>query len=90
LRLRSAKGGKAGFCWRLDGQKNFPPEQSVSFDVPPSDEWQEFKTEIPAKGQTIHLRVLLPDGSTDVQQIGLSSIKQKATKQWVFDSAASQ
>ncbi|MEK6233314.1 MAG: sulfatase-like hydrolase/transferase, partial [Planctomycetales bacterium] len=72
LMIRSLAGGPAGFAWRLAGQKDFPPEQVASFKISGSEEWQEINTVIPASGEIIHLRLLLPNGPTDVQRIVLS------------------
>ncbi len=83
--IRSTNGGRVGFAWRLDGQKDFPSKQVVASVVPASGDWQEVRAELPAKGQIIHLRVLIPGGTTDIGRISLSGKNSNATKQWVFD-----
>ena len=85
IRVRSTRGGRAGFAWRLDGQKDFPPEQVVSLDLPAAEDWQEIGAELPAQGQIIHLRILLPNGTTEIGRISLSGKNGSPTKQWSFD-----
>ncbi len=84
LELRSTTGGAAGFAWRTEGQRDFPPGQAVSLRIPASDQWQDVKAEIPAEGRIIHVRVLLPDGESSIRRIGLTSTKGKAAKAWRF------
>jgi uncharacterized sulfatase len=84
IHLRSDRGGKAGFAWRLEGQKDFPSDQVVPFDVRASEDWQEMKIDLPAKGMLIHLRVLLPEGVTSIRRIRLDSADGKRTQQWNF------
>lgn len=85
VRIRNTNGGRVGFAWRLDGQRDFLPAQVVLGDVPASGDWQEVRLELPAKGRIIHLRVLLPDGTTEIGRIRLSSQTSSATQQWSFD-----
>ncbi|MCB1062717.1 MAG: sulfatase-like hydrolase/transferase [Verrucomicrobiae bacterium] len=84
VRLRSPQGGAAGFAWRLDGQKDFSKEQTVIFEAKASEEWQEIETPIPAEGQVIHLRLLLPSGTTSIKRITLQSSNGKPGKFWDF------
>ncbi len=86
LGIRSPTGEKAGLAWRLDGQKDFLPEQAVSVDLPASPGWQEVTAAITARGQIIHLRLLLPDGETDIRRIELKTPKGDAVMQWDFES----
>jgi uncharacterized sulfatase len=70
--IRTQAGGKAGIQWRTDVQKDFPKEQVVEVDVAGSDDWQEVKLEVPAKGKIIHIRVRLPAGRSEVRDITLT------------------
>ena len=84
--VRSEKGGKIGISWRLDGQKDFTPEQTVKQDLAASPEFQNVTVNIPAKGSIIHLRLMLPDGTTDLRRLELKDANGKQTKQWSFEA----
>ncbi len=85
VRLKSAKGGKAGFAWREPGQQKFPPDQKVAFDCRPSEELQEYHAALSAKNIIIHVRLILPAGSTDVASIELQNTQGKTLKAWRFN-----
>jgi hypothetical protein len=84
VELRSTGGGTAGFALRIEGQRDFPPAQTVSVRVAASDEWQEVEADLAAEARIIHLRVLLPEGESSIRRIGLASAKGEATKTWRF------
>ena len=84
LTIRTSQTGAAGFAWRLTNQKDFPPTQTVTFDLPGSDDYQHFTTEIPAEGEMIHVRLHLPMGQTDIQRIRIAGQKSRAARQWDF------
>jgi len=86
ISIRSNFGGKARIAWRLQGQHDFPPGQIVSLDLPASPDWQEVNAELPAQGQIIHVRVLLPEGQSDIRRIELESSKANDAKKWSFES----
>lgn len=86
IRLRSAGGGPAGLSWRLEGQKDFLPRQSIAFPVPAAPDWQELQTEIPATGRIIHLRFFLPPGETAIQRIEIKSGDGSSGQAWNFAS----
>lgn len=71
--LRSEQGGQLGVAWRLDGQKDFPPGQTVRETIGGSLDFQTVTLRLPAEGKIIHLRLLLPDGTTDLRRIELKS-----------------
>ena len=71
--LRSELGGQLGVAWRLDGQKDFPPEQSVRETIGGSPEFQTVTLRLPAEGKIIHLRLLSPDGTTELRRIEFKS-----------------
>ncbi len=77
-------GGQAGFAWRLEGQKDFPPAQVVSVEVPGSPQWQSLSAELPARGRIIHLRVLLPRGECKLRRVALASTKDQSAERWSF------
>lgn len=82
--IRNEQGGPAGFAWRLDGQKDFTAEQTVVFEVKGSSNWQEHKVELPATGSIIHLRVLLPGGTSDVRHLELKPAHGGPAMKWAF------
>jgi hypothetical protein len=89
LELQSTTGGAAGFAWRTQGQRDFPPGQSVSIRIAASDQWQEIRAELPAQGPIIHLRVLLPEGESSIRHIGLVGAKGGAARSWHFSQRPS-
>jgi uncharacterized sulfatase len=84
--VRSEKGGKISISWRLEGQKDFTPEQTVKQDLGASPEFQNVTVNIPAKGSIIHLRLMLPDGTTDLRRLELKDANGKQTKQWSIET----
>jgi len=84
LGLRSTTDGVAGFAWRTQGQRDFPPDQTVSIQIVASDQWQDIKAELPAQSRIIHIRVLLPDGESSIRHIGLTSAEGGGAKTWQF------
>ncbi|QOV91174.1 sulfatase family protein [Humisphaera borealis] len=88
LLARAKRGGASNVTWRLNGQKDFLPEQSASFDWPAGDQWREVKVELPASGKLIHLRIT-PD--KDASGLEIRSIelvgKDGARKIWSFGPA---
>ena len=89
LELRSTTGGSAGFAWRTEGQRGFPPGQSVSIEIAASDQWQDVEADLPAQGRIIHIRVLLPEGESSVRRVELASAKGQAAKTWQFSEKQS-
>jgi uncharacterized sulfatase len=90
LELRSTTGGSAGFAWRIQGQRDFPPDQRVSLEIVATDDLQAIKAEVPAQGQIVHVRVLLPDGESSIRRIGLTGAKGEAAKTWHFSKTQLQ
>jgi hypothetical protein len=84
--IRTMRGGKLGLSWRLEGQKDFPPAQSVLQEVGASVDFQEVTLQVPAEGSMIHIRLHLPDGPTDLRRVTLQAAKGKPAKQWSFNS----
>lgn len=56
LRLRAKTGGQSTVTWRTK-TAGFTPEQTVTFDWPAGDSFQEVKCELPEKNRIIHLRI---------------------------------
>jgi hypothetical protein len=69
--LRAEKGGKVGIEWRLDGQKDFTPAQSAHQDIATSREFQDISMPIPADDNIIHLRLVLPEGVSELRRLEL-------------------
>ena len=84
--IRSEKGGKLGIEWRLNGQKQFVAEQTVFQDIKASTEFQKITFKVPAKGSVIHIRLLLPDGTSDLRRLEIKGVGSKPAKQWNFES----
>lgn len=70
--LKANTAGAVGVAWRADGQKDFPRDQVARVALEPSEDWQEVRVEVPARGRTIHLRLHLPPGRSEVRDVILS------------------
>jgi uncharacterized sulfatase len=75
--LRSTGGGEVGTAWRLNGQKDFLPQQTVKKKISGSGEFQRVSLEIPAEGKIIHLRILVPQGESAIQMIEIQGDKDR-------------
>ena len=84
VRLRSERGGEVGVAWREMGQKDFVKEQVVLEEVT-KGESREKRLAIPASKQVIHIRLLLPAGTTDIESVRFEDATGKALKMWRFD-----
>lgn len=89
LSARSADGaaGKGRIQWRIVGQEEFPESaQSVSFELPAGDTWQNVKVEVPVNGRSQLVRLHLPGGKPlEIQSIRWKSPDQKPVE-WDFRS----
>jgi hypothetical protein len=67
LRARGA-GGPARVQWRTRDQDTFPASgQSVAFELPGGDRWQETAVTLPVTGSLLHLRLYLPAQNRPVE-----------------------
>jgi hypothetical protein len=84
--VRSEQGGKLGIEWRLNGQPDFSAAQSTHQELPASAEFQAISIPVPAAGTLIHLRLVLPAGTSDLRRFELKSNSGKQSRQWSFDT----
>lgn len=84
IRLKASTPGQAGIAWREKGQKDFSPEQKVSFQCTQSEELETYTVPLPAEGSLIHLRILLPKGETEIASVEIKGPQDKALKTWGF------
>jgi uncharacterized sulfatase len=77
LTVKANKSGSAGFAWRMNGDKDFLPANAVHFDVAESKDWKTHEVKLPADGTLIHLRLMLPSGSTQIQSLELKNPQGK-------------
>ena len=82
--LKSENGGGCSIAWRLDGQKDFPPSQNTSFEIPGKKNWQNFQVKLPDSENIIHLRVILPGGSNAVRRISIEGTTKASSREWSF------
>ncbi len=73
LSVKSSTAGGASFAWRTAEQKDFLPENKATFAVTDSQDWQAHEVPLAAKGTIIHLRLHLPDGTTQLRDIQFKS-----------------
>lgn len=68
LRVRSPKGGKGKFAWKLAEQEQFPREgQSVEFSLPAGNKWTDIQLTLPVKGKVSLLRLYVPANVSPVE-----------------------
>ncbi len=86
IRIRPSEDGKVGVAWRLDGQKDFKSVQSAAVTVKASDDWQDIEVPVDVTERVIHVRILLPGGSSEIGRIQLMSSDGQGSKVWTFSS----
>jgi uncharacterized sulfatase len=69
IKIRTEQAGPVGIAWRSEGQPDFVPGQVVKTTAKASPDWQTVVLDIPAKGKTIHLRLLLPNHPVTVSTV---------------------
>lgn len=84
--VRAEKGGKLGIEWRLDGQKDFTPVQTALQEITASSEFQDVTVAVPAEGSIVHIRLLLPAGTTDLRRLELKAVSGEQVKRWTFEA----
>ncbi len=72
LKIKNNVGGPASIAWRVEGEKDFEPKNRTAFVVGASDDWQTHEVNIQAKAKIIHLRIHLPIGVTQIEDIQLN------------------
>ena len=82
--IRTELGGKIGIAWRLEGQDDFPPGQMILQDIKGSAEFQDVALKIPAKGTIIHIRLMLPKGTSDLRRLEIKTTNGDHSKVWSF------
>ena len=80
ITLKSEVGGPVGVAWRMDGDKDFLPENKASSKIGGSDQWQTVEIPISASGRLIHLRVMLPEGDSAVSAVDVVPEGEKPVK----------
>jgi len=85
--VRAEKGGKLGIAWRLDGQKDFVAEQTILQDLPASPEFHNVKFNVSAKEAIVHIRLIPPEGASDLRRLDVHALAGKLAKQWNFEAA---
>jgi arylsulfatase A-like enzyme len=83
LRLRATAGGSGEFSWRTTEQKDFTPDQKMSFKFEGKPDWQTVKVALPAKGTVIHVRLSF-SGNTqpNIAVIDMQGTSSKALSNW--------
>ena len=87
LRARSvsSNGSTGRIQWRIAGQDEFPQNgQSVPFELPAGEDWQEIKVTVPLKGTSHLVRIHVPDAKAlEIQSIRWSANGQRGVA-WDF------
>lgn len=85
IRFRSTATGRGGIAWRERGQKDFPSGQTVRFDIENTSSQQVYRVAIPAHAPIIHLRLLLPNGVSEIASIKFENKDGDIVNNWTFD-----
>ena len=89
LRARSEKAGEGKVHWKTKDQAEFAEgNQSVNYKLAASKDWQEVKVSLPTEGTLGVLRLYLPGGSIEVEEIGFLDKDSKTIKRWMFGEKA--
>ncbi len=68
LVARSESGGPGRVHWKTNGQEDFPETgQSVNYELPAGESWQEVTVNLPIQGQPQIVRLYLPADKSAVQ-----------------------
>ncbi|HCN27213.1 MAG TPA: aryl-sulfate sulfohydrolase [Verrucomicrobiales bacterium] len=73
ITLKTTATGQAALAWRLDGDKDFLPANRLPFPLQSTPDWQTHRLQIPTTGRVIHVRVHLPAGGAEFQEIELKA-----------------
>lgn len=84
LAVKSETEGRVGIAWRLDSQKDFPAAQITHQKVSRSTDVQDLRISIPSTGPIIHVRLLLPNGKTELRHFEVQSNNKERGKRWIF------
>ena len=88
LRARSAVGGQGRLHWRTAGQATYEEGiQSVDYELPAGEAWQDIKVNIPVNGKLVAFRLYLPAEKEPVEIESLALESQasgQATASWNF------
>ena len=84
IQLVTKTGGEVGVAWRLEGQDDFPREQKATTTVEGDDGAQWVELEVGGEGTIIHLRVMLPEGASEVASIRAVGGNDHAVRNWIF------
>jgi len=64
-----APPGTGSVSWRVEGDKDFLPENRVPFTIEDSSDWQVHEFVLPASEPVIHLRVQAPPGEASFRKL---------------------
>jgi arylsulfatase A-like enzyme len=70
-----AASGTGSVSWRVEGDKDFLPENQVSFTIEDSSDWQVHEFVLPAAAPVIHLRVQAPPGEASFRKLQFRGAK---------------
>ncbi len=88
LRARSAAGGPGRVQWVVQGKEDFnAPGQTVPFDLPAGEKWQDITVTVPVNGPLRIVRLYLP---ADRSPVEIASIRWldaagKPVREWTFE-----
>ena len=91
IRIRVPRGGKLGCSWRETGNRDFPPGQSVTLEVPASEQIVKRTIKLPTRNRIIHVRLLMPTSGAVLESVEFQDAEGNALQSWDFrnDSTSS-
>lgn len=69
VQLRNKNGGQVKIAWRREGESDFNDASIVATDVSTTMRFQEVKMQVGTSAQVIHIRIVLPQGVTELKRI---------------------
>ena len=66
LRAINVGDGRASIAWRTKAE-SFEPHQSAAFNWPAGTDWHEVRVSLPEMSRIIHLRIIPPVGSNEIE-----------------------
>lgn len=82
VQFKADAAGPMSLAWRLEGDRDFRPDNSSRIDVTASDGWQARDLTIPAEGTVVHLRVHLPGDTPLVRRIDVRPANGEPVSLW--------
>ncbi len=85
VRIRGAAAGSVGVAWRLPTERRFSQRNISTARYETPGQWKRLNLPLPKEGTLIHLRILLPPGAVDVDEVVVRDKDGGVSRKWTFD-----